>query len=899
MLERQLAYWRQRLAGASPGLDLPTDRPRPAVQTFRPGQLSLRLSTELSGELRALSRREGATLFMTLLAAFGVLLSRHSGQDDLYMGTPIAGRGRSELEGLIGFFLNTLVLRTDLAGDPTFRELVGRVRETALGAYAHQDVPFEKLLEELRPERDLSRTPFFQVMLNMLNFPAAGFTLPDLTLEAFASPAAGSKLDLTLYVAEREGRIGIEWVYNADLFDGARIALLSRQLEALLAQLVERPERTIGAFSLLTPEDGALLPDPAAALPAEWHGAIHERFVEAARRAPERPAILAGDRIWTYAELDAASGSLAWHLREQGVGRGDVVALYAPRGAGLVLGLLATLRAGAAFLILDPAYPETRLASCLTQARPRALVTLGEHLPAGLAAAAEALEPLSRVSVPEEWWEAAWAAAPAGFVTAPVAPDDLAYVAFTSGSTGVPKGILGNHGPLSHFLAWHAGTFGFSEADRFSMLSGLSHDPLLRDVLTPLSLGAALCIPRPAEMLEPEKLVAWLAGREVTVAHLTPAMGQLLDAAGGADPLPLRQAFFGGGVLTGHDVARLLRRAPGCAAVNFYGTTETPQAMSFHPVPWETRAEPGAVPLGRGIDGVQLLVLGRSGGLAAPGERGEIHVRTPYLARGYLGDPGLTAERFSTNPWTGLAEDRLYRTGDLGRYKLDGTVEYLGRADDQMSIRGFRVEPGEVEAALRQHPGVKEAVVTAAGENGEARLAAYVVADGELSITTLRQHLSRRLPDHMVPSYFLTLDALPLTPNGKVDRRALPAPGGERPDLESAFVEPGTDLERTLAGVWRDVLRLERVGIHDNFFELGGTSLAIARVRFRLREALQRDLALVDLFRYPTVATLAAHLDRPAATPAPPAFARVEERVQRSKAALQHRQRQIKARKGV
>ncbi len=892
VLERQVAYWRERLAGASQGLDLPTDRPRPAVQTFRPGQLSLHLPAGLSDGLRALSRREGATLFMTLLATFELLLSRHSGQEDLSVGTPIAGRGRAEAEGLIGLFLNTLVLRSDLSGDPTFRELVARVRETALGAYAHQDVPFEKLLEEVRAERDLSRTPFFQVMFNMLNFPEVNVELPDLVLQAVPPPAAGSKFDLTLYVSDRSSGIGVEWVYNADLFDEARIALLARQFESLLSRIVEQPWREIGTYALLTEADRALLPDPAAPLAPEWHGAVHEGVVRAARSAPERPAILEGNRVRTYGELDSASDGLAHRLREQGIGTGDVVAVYAQRNAALVLALLGTLKAGAAFLVLDAAYPEARLASCLTQARPRALLETAGPLPAGLEGA---LSTLCRIAVPEDW---ATMTAGADLVPVTAGADDLAYVAFTSGSTGVPKGILGSHGPLSHFLTWHMETFGFTGEDRFSMLSGLAHDPLLRDVFTPLCLGATLCIPRPAEMVEPEKLVAWLADREVTVAHLTPAMGQLLDSGAAEAALPaLRWAFFGGGVLNGRDVVRLRRLAPVCTAVNFYGTTETPQAMGFHIVDGEPPE--GAVPLGRGIDGVQLLVLSRSGDLAAPGERGEIQVRTPHLAKGYLGDPGLTSERFLTNPWTGSAEDRLYRTGDLGRYRLDGTVEFLGRVDDQVSIRGFRVEPGEVQAVLHHHQAVKEAAVVAVPGPDGPGLAAYVVPEGEPRTSDLRQFLRQRLPDYMVPSHFLILEALPLTPNGKVDRRALPAPGSDRPDLESAYVEPGTELERTLAGVWREVLGIDRVGVHDNFFELGGSSLAIARVRVRLRKALQRDLALVDLFRYPTVADLAAHLDRPIATAQPPSFAKVEERVHRGKAALQRQQRMMKGKKGV
>jgi len=763
-------------------------------------------------------------------------------------------------------------------------------------------VPFEKLLDELRPARDLSRTPLFQVFFNLLNLPQVKVDLPGLVLEAVPAPAMGAKFDLTLYVAEHDGRIGFQWVYNADLFDAARIEVLAGQLESLLGQVVAAPERSIDGYALRLEADAAILPDPAEPLVAEWQGSVVERFAAHARTSPERLAVLDVERVWTYGQLDAASCRLADHLRAHGIGKGDVVAIYARRCGGLVQAMLATWRAGAAFVVLDAAYPSARAAACLDQAQPQALIELAS-LPPVLEQALAGLPLRCRVAVDADKELEIQGGPLSSFDTAND-PNDLAYVAFTSGSTGRPKGILGNHQPVSHFLAWHVETFDLKREDRFSLLAGLSHDPLLRDVFTPLWLGAALCIPGPEEMREPGRLLAWLAEQKVTAVHLTPALGQLLDSAApetrsGTDPaLPLlRWAFFGGGTLTGRDVVRLRRLAPQAGAVNFYGATETPQAMAWHAVDGDPGE--GTVPLGRGIDGAQILVLSRGGALAGRGERGEICVRTPYLACDYLGDPAATAERFVVNPFTRKESDRIYRTGDLGRYRLDGSAEFLGRADDQVNVRGFRIELGEVQAALARCPAVRDSVVVAHEENGESRLIAYVVLAGgtgveAAGVTELRDFLRQRLPEPMVPSGFVMLESLPLTPNGKVDRRALPLPGAERPDLKSPFVEPGSDLERAIADIWRQVLRLDQVGLYDNFFELGGNSLTIAQVRVHLRERLGQDLALVELFRFSTVATLAGHLGQEGPAPS---FAKVEERVQRGKLALQRRQRGVKARK--
>jgi amino acid adenylation domain-containing protein len=883
-LAGEIAYWRERLAGAE-GAELAPDRPRSAATTYRGAEEHQALGEELSARLRTFGRQEGATLFMVLAAALDVLIQRHAGGDDVLLGYPIAGRGNRESEGLIGLFLNTLVLRVDLAGAPPFRRLLGRVREAALGGFAHQSVPFEKLLNEIRPERDLNRTPFFQVFLNVLNFPLEEVRIPGVTLAASPLASAPVKFDLTLYVNDQGPGIEILWHYNADLFAGARIAALARQLALLLEQAVTDPGAAIDRLSLVTPDARAFLPDPAARLAVVWNGAVHQRFAAVARRFPDRPALSDPRGVWTYREIDGRSRRLAAALAKRGIGPGEVVAVYAQRGAELPVALLGILRAGAAFLILDASYPEARLLDVLRRAGPRGWVELAPagspppaiaeevagacHLRLDLGISGEGGEPGdggSAADVREDARE-----------EAVVAPGQLAYLIFTSGSTGRPKGILGSHGPLGHFFDWYAATFAVGPEDRFSMLSGLGHDPLLRDVFVPLGLGATLCIPAAGATREPRDLLRFLAGQEVSVAHLTPALSQLVAAAAhsageapretageapresaGDQPLgALRYAFFAGDRLRRRDVAHLRRLAPGAAAVNFYGTTETPQAMAFFPVPAEGPEGAGgeSVPVGRGIEGVQVLVWNPARGLAGLWERGEIAIRTPYLALGYLGDEGETAERFVANPATADPGDRVYRTGDLGSYLPDGNVQFLGRADRQVSIRGFRVEPAEIEAALARHEAIREALVALREEGGSGRLTAYVVARPGAAVAPaeLRRFLSGLLPDAMIPAAFVLLDAVPLTPNGKVDWRALPAPeaAAERGAL------PASPVEELLAEIWSTVLHREQVGARDNFFELGGHSLLAAQVAARAGEAFGIDLPVRLLFERPTVAELA------------------------------------------
>jgi amino acid adenylation domain-containing protein len=888
VLDRQLGYWKEQLDGAPALLELPTDRPRPPVESHRGACERLVVPSALAAEVHALARREGATLFMVLLAALDVVLGRLAGQEDVVIGTPIAGRTRAETDRMVGLFLNSLALRTDLSGDPSFRELLGRVRETTLSAYAHQDLPFERVLEEVRPERSLAHAPVFQVMLNLDNVQDGAFRADGLEVAGTGSGGeVASKFDLTLYVGERDGKIEVNLVYAADLFDAPRMRGLLAQLEGVLGQAVAAPGTPIGALSLATDGARGVLPDPARPIEAEaWRGAVHETFTARAAQSPDAPAISAGTETWTYAELDAAANRIAHRLIDGGVRPGDVVAVYAHRSAALVRALLGAWKAGAAFAVLDPAYPPARLAAQAGAARPAALLRISAagEVPAEVAAA---LAETARTTV----------VLPAGkddglggFPSAPpavsVGPDDLAYVAFTSGTTGAPKAIAGTHRPLAHFFGWYAREFALSAGDRVSLLSGLAHDPLLRDVFAPLAVGGSIAIPDAGEIGTPGWLAGWMQDEGITVAHLTPAMAQVVASSADARLPALRLACFGGDVLRAADVERLRGLAPNAEAVNFYGATETPQAMGFFRVSAGLAAVGPAVPVGRGIDGVDLLVVTPSGTLAGIGELGEISVRTPYLSRGYLNDAELTAARFVVNAWTGDPHDRLYRTGDLGRYRPDGEVEPVGRADQQVKVRGFRVELGEVESALASHPAIRQAAViareTGAGETGagDRRLAAYwVPADegaDEPDAAALRAHLKALLPEYMVPSVYVRLDRLPLTANGKLDRRALPEPDAVATDARSAV--PRTPAEEILAQIWAEVLRVESVGVDDDFFALGGHSLLATRLLARVQNALGVVLPLRAVFEGPTVAELAVRVEetRRAGLPVLPPVVRVD-----------------------
>lgn len=875
-IESEISYWRAQLAGTPAALELPCDRLRPRIRTFSGACRTIFVTGALTVGLKDLAAKEHATLFMILLAAFKLLLFRFTGQDEIAVGTPVAGRNRTRVERLIGFFLNTLVLRTDLSNAPTFRELVTRVRRCTIDAYSHQDVPFERLLEELSPERDLSRTPLFQVFFNMLNFPKTRIELPDLTAETVSSPQVDSKFDLTLYVEEQEGGLKLDLVYNGALFDDVRMAEMIEQYKHLLSQIVGDSEKKITGYSLLTTSAKQVVPDPAAELNAVWSGGVPAAFKHRVELDPNRIAVVDATRVWTYGELDSETSRIANYLIEHGVGREDVVAVYAYRSAQLVAALMGVIKAGAAFVVLDPVYPAARHLLFLEIAKPKGWI----HIEGAGSPSHELLDWFDHLSCRLELRDLPDGSALSDLGTysaddpeVTISPEDAVYVSFTSGSTGKPKGIVGRHLSLGHFAPWAAKILGLSEQDRFTALSGLSHDPLHRDIFTPLQLGATICIPDPSTIGSPGRLAKWMKEQAITVTNLTPAMGQVLNDAADEDDqceIPsLRFAFFVGDVLTRRDVGRLKKMAPAIRIVNLYGSTETSRAVGHFIIPQE---EPGSnaghsekeiLPLGRGIDGVQLIILNEFGLQAGIGEIGEIHFRSPYLARGYLGDEALTTQRFIDNPFTREPGDRLYRTGDLGRYLPDGNVESLGRADNQVKIRGFRVELGEIEAVLGQHPAIRETAVIAREDSpGNKCLIAYLVPnDGwSASAAEMRGYLKGLLPDYMVPSAYVTLGSLPLTPNKKLDRRALPAPPETIAD--SVFVAPRNETEGLVAGVWADVIGLDRVGIYDNFFEVGGHSLSATRVISRIRALTGVDLTLRGFFESPTVSEAAEIIEK-------------------------------------
>jgi amino acid adenylation domain-containing protein len=681
--------------------------------------------------------------------------------------------------------------------------------------------------------------------------------------ESLPNSIEGSKFDLCLGARTEEQGPELKLVYNADLFSTARITELLAQYQRLLEQVVKNPAQRLEDFSLVTPAATTILPNASQPLRTHQERSLLHPFGRQVQRVPEQTAVMDRATRWTYRELNARSNQLAHWLCAHGVRKGDVVAIYAHRSAALVWALLGVWKAGAAFLILDPRYPATRLAERIHLAKPRAWLQLVEadtlpetleeaalschcHLVLPSANQADACQPLTRQSTQTP--------------QVGLGPDDLAYVVFTSGTTGAAKGILGTHRPLSHFCQWHGDTFGLKETDRFSLLSGLSHDSLLRDIFTPLTLGATLCIPEAKDWTVPGGLTTWLAHERISVVHLTPALGQWLSEGNSNRIESLRCAFFGGDQLTRRDVTRFRELAPAATCVNFYGTTETPQAMSYFVVPPASAAARTCVPIGRGIGDVQLLVLNAAGQLAGVGELGEIHVRTPYLTLGYLDDATLTASRFVTNPATQDSQDRLYKTGDLGRFLPDGQVELAGRADQQVKLRGFRIELGEIEAALAKHPALSQVIVVRREDTpGDARLVAYGVPreQGTISTNDWREFLTPQLPDYMIPSAFMTVARLPLTPNGKIDRRALPNPGWRsQPSPESSAELPSL-LEARLITLWENVLGRSGISVKDNFFDLGGHSLLAVRLFAQIEKALGTRLPLATLFEAQTIERLA------------------------------------------
>ncbi|HSF39927.1 MAG TPA: amino acid adenylation domain-containing protein [Thermoanaerobaculia bacterium] len=841
VLEEEIAYWRETLAGVAP-LELPTDRPRPPVQTFRGRALPLGFDPETGEALEALGRRSGATFFMTALAAFMTLLHRYAGQDDVAVGTPSANRNRPEIEGLIGFFVNTLVVRADASGDPSFRELLGRVREASVGAFAHQDLPFEKVVEELRPERDLSRSPLFQVMFMLQNLRAEPVELPGLVLAPQPWEVTTAKLDLTLSLFEGAGRLtgSIEW--NTDLFERGTIERMAGHLKILFAGIAADPERRLSELPLLSDAERRQILSEWNETARDWprETLIHELFELQAARRPEAVAVTCGGERWTYRDLDLRANRLANHLRRLGVGPETRVGLCVERSAEMVAALLGVLKAGGAYVPLDPSHPAERLGMVLDDGAVSVLLT-EEKLLAGLPPVA------ARVVCLDGDGEAI-AAESAEAPERRGSEENLAYVIYTSGSTGRPKGVQLPHRAVVNFLRAMAERPGLGETDVVPALTTLSFDIAGLEIYLPLAVGGRVFVVGREEAADGARLAARLRSSGATAVQATPATWRLLLESGW-EGLPRLKVLCGGEALP-RDLAQALL-ARGAELWNVYGPTETAVWSAVG----EVAPGEGPVRLGRPIANTEFFVVDPAFGPVPAGVAGELWIGGEGLARGYLARPDLTAEKFIPHPWSPRPGARLYRTGDLVRFRDGGELEFLGRIDHQVKVRGFRIELGEIEAALARHPAVRQAVAAVREEGGDKRLVAWLVPEGTAPTPgELRDLLRRSLPDYMFPAAFVALSAFPLTPSGKVDRKSLPVPDTAGPETEAA---PLTPVEEVVAAIWAEVLHRERVGTQESFFDLGGHSLLATQVISRVRTALGVDLPLQRMFETPTVAGLA------------------------------------------
>ncbi|WP_416671502.1 non-ribosomal peptide synthetase [Egbenema bharatensis] len=857
-LEKQLAYWKRQIGENPPVLQLLSDRPRPRVQTFRGARHTFSLTRDLTTALKALSRKADTTLFMTLLAAFKALLYRYTGQTDILVGSPIANRNRTEIEGLIGFFVNNLVLRSDVSDNPPFQQLLKQVREVTLEAYAHQDLPFEYLVEQLQPQRDLSYSPIFQVKFALANTPSEDLKLPGLTLSPLKQENPTAKLDLSLDMFESDaGLIGV-FEYNTDLFEAATIAHTADHFQTLLQGIVNHPEQRLSELPLLTEaeqhqilhtwnETGADYPE---------HQCFHERFAAQVEQTPDAIALIFQDQHFqdqqlTYAALNQSANQLAHRLIELGVQPETRVGLYVDRSLEMMIGLLGILKAGGAYVPLDPAYPADRLAYMLIDSQVSVVCSDRANRAAVEALVAARSGATAQVVIIDP---AEWAALPTTNPPSQVTSDNLAYLIYTSGSTGQPKGVLVPHRGLSNLTEAKIQTCEVQPDSRVLQFFSISFDASIPEWIMALGCGATLCLGTLESLMPGDALMHLL--QEQAITHITIPPSALAVLA--RQEVPSLRLILVGGEACPPDLIEFW--SEGRSFINAYGPTEVTVNASMVPcgngVPLSPTLRPSA--------NKQLYVLDFHLQAVPVGVAGELYIGGVGLARGYLHRPDKTAEVFLPNPFSDRPGSRLYKTGDLVRYQPDGRIEFLGRLDHQVKIRGFRIEPGEIETLLSQHPEVRSSlVIVREDQPGNKRLVAYIIpTEGQTPTSReLRRFLKEKLPDYMVPTAFAILDALPLSPNGKVDRQALPLPEGMQTDSEQSYVTPRNQTEAKLAEIFAQVLEVLQVGIHDDFFELGGHSLLVTRVIARLHRVFQVQLTVMNLFETPTVAGLAESIE--------------------------------------
>jgi amino acid adenylation domain-containing protein len=852
VLEQQLEYWRKQLAGSSPVLELPADRPRPALQTFNGSRISFWVPRDLTEPLKALNRSEEATPFMSMLAVFKVLLHRYTGQDDIIVGTPIANRQRQEIEHLIGFFTNTLALHTDLSGNPGFCELLQRVRETALDAYAHQDLPFEYLVEKLHPQRTLSHSPLVQVMFVIVNASETELKLPNVKVTPLNSDFSTAKFDLTFYLYDLGEEIAGAIEYNTDLFNPDRIDRMAAHFCTLLRSIVANPDRPISDLALLTENENRQIllewNNPPVAYPQVC---AHQLFEQQVERTPGAIAAVFEREQLSYSELNCRANRVAHHLRSLGAAPGHIVGIAVERSLDMLIGVLGILKTGAACLPLDCSYPQDRLAFMLQDSGALAVLTqahLAANLPPAQARVIQMDTDRERIAQERD-----------GNLPTTADPENAVYVIYTSGSTGRPKAVLLPHSALINLVEWHRASGSLSA--RVLQFASLIFDVSFQEIFSTLALGGTLVLTPEQVRTDIRALGKLIEQHRVERFHLPVIVLQKLAEEFCEDPRPLRslREFMVGGeqLQITSSIVKLFSRLKDCTLYNHYGPSETHVVTSF-PLPDDPQTWPPLPPLGRPIANSQMYVLDRHLHPVPVGVPGELYIAGDCLAHGYLKRPALTAERFLPNPFSLQPGARMYKTGDIVRYLPDKNIEFLGRNDFQVKIRGMRIELGEIEVELSRHVKVQDAVITVRQEGPEKRLTAYIVPHPgqQLSPKELRAFLKERLPEHMVPTYIVVLEKFPLTPSGKVDRLSLPVPANDS-ELEPDYATPRTAVEKVLAGIFADVLGRQNIGAIDNFFDLGGHSLLATQVASRINEAFQIALPIRKIFEEPAVAGLA------------------------------------------
>jgi amino acid adenylation domain-containing protein len=893
VLDAQLSYWKQQLSDINPLLQLATDKPRPTVQSYKGDHQILYLSKSLSEALKALSNREGVTLFMTLLAVFQTLLYRYTGQTDILVGCPIANRNRSEIENLIGFFVNTLALRANFTDNLTFCDLLKQTKKVTLEAYAHQDLPFEKLVEELNLERDLSFNPIVQVTFALQSAPLLAIELSNLKLAPLEDNKNNiTKFDLEVSVWETPEGLVVDWGYNSDLFVTATMERMIQHYQTLLEGIVSNHVQLVSELTMLTVTEKHQLI-------VEWQQTqtsypkdktIHQLFEEQVVTNPDAIAIICGDRQLTYQELNLRANQLAHHLHKLGVTSNELVGICIERSIEMIVSLLAILKVGGAYVPLDPSYPQERLNFMMQDSQISRLLTQ-EYL-SPIFSANLANQPLTLICIDRDW--EAFNQYTSDDLQIPFTSDNLAYVEYTSGSTGIPKGVCISHQGVVR-LVKDTNYFNFNPDLVFLQFAPISFDASTFEIWGSLLNGAKLAI-MPPHMPSLPELGQAIKQYQVTTLWLTSGLFNLMVDERLEDLQLLQHLLAGGDALSISHVQKVLQQLPNCKLINGYGPTENTTFTCCYAITAQSPIE-NSVPIGRPISNTFVYILDRNLQPLPIGVPGELYIGGDGLAVGYLKNSQLTAEKFIPNPFAISSGDRLYKTGDLVRYLADGNIEFLGRKDFQVKIRGFRIELSEIEAIISRHQDIQDVIIVAKDDLlGNKSLIAYVVAKLETEITPsqLRSFLKEKLPDYMIPDVFVVMDKLPLTPNGKVDKNSLPLTEDRRSQLDVDYVIPQTELERLIASVWQEVLQINNVGIYDNFFEIGGNSLLLVQAYGKLQNLFGSQVSMVILFRYPNIHTLAEYLSQ--GLPEAPESNRAESRKSRQDLMKQQRQNRLKSR---